>query len=127
LTKPPSSDKIEEKEKKEEKKMLQSELQRERNHLKERIARLQADLQPGQRELQELWERLTHVEALLPIEEESREEGAVALPRGGWANICREHGWQVRGDSAHRVVRREDPALHQSIVHWCVYDDRQYP
>jgi len=125
LTKSPSSDKIEEKEKEE--KMLQNELQRERNHLTERVARLEADLQPRQRELQELRQRLTHVEALLPIEEESREGEAVQLPRGGWANICREHGWQVRGDSAHRVVRREDPALHESIVHWCAYDDRQYP
>ena len=109
--------------------MLQSELQRERERLRERIAKLEADLQPRQVELQKARERLTHVEALFPIEKEGTERGPVKVPYGGWAKICRERGWQaqVKGDSAHRVVMRQDPALHQSIPHWCTYDNRQYP
>ena len=44
-----------------------------------------------------------------------------------WKALCDDHGWRVGGDSAHRVVRRNDPALHASIKHKCVYDGRDYP
>ena len=108
--------------------MLQNELQRERNRLEERIETLEAELQPRQRELRELRERLGHVKGLLPSEQTTPlGNSQEPLARVKWARICREHGWQVGGDSAHRVVMRENPPLHRSISHWCTYDNRQYP
>ncbi len=106
--------------------MLQNELQRERERLKNQIAEVEADLQPKQAELRELREKLTHIEALLPIEKGGTGSRVKAPPRI-WAKLCREHSLQIGGDSAHRVVRRENPVLHQSIPHWCTYDNRQYP
>ncbi len=44
-----------------------------------------------------------------------------------WKAVADEHGYEVRKDSAHRVVARLDPALHASIGHHCVVEKRSYP
>ena len=48
-------------------------------------------------------------------------------PKQNWKRICDDHGWRVGGNSAHRVVMRMDPVLHESISHYCSYDTRWYP
>ena len=78
------------------------------------------------------------IEQLLPVEEELRRKRAerqhmVALieSRTGnvespirsrkvnWADICRDNNLYVGGDSAHRVVNRLRPDIHESIPHPC--------
>ena len=98
-------------------------LQEEQNSLQARIENLESQIAPLERELEACRERLVHVNALL---------GVINPPPGrvervNWALLCRQHGWHVGGDSAHRVVRRQDPTLHDSIPHQCDYDGRTYP
>ena len=78
------------------------------------------------------------IERLLPVEDELRKKRAerqhmVALieSRTGtvespirsrtvnWAGICRDNNLHVGGDSAHRVVKRLRPDIHQSTPHDC--------
>ena len=107
--------------------MLINELREKQRSLKEVIAKLEAQMEPIQAELQKKRETLVHVEALL-----ADETGKTAAPerviykRGIWAKLCWERDWPVKGDSAHRVVMRRDPKLHVSIPHKCCYDGKTY-
>ena len=103
-------------------------LEQEKKSLETRISNLQSRIAPMQKELNELRERLHHVNALIPVEHgTSVSPPDDKLPRGFWANLCKEKGWPTGVDSAHRVVRKKDPQLHSSIQHQCKYDGKMYP
>lgn len=77
-----------------------------------------------------------HAHLFEPIWSMAREVSPVEPPgtppplspdRSNWAKLCRERGWDVGGDSAHRIVLRRDPTLHRSIPHSCKYDGKTYP
>jgi len=45
-----------------------------------------------------------------------------------WQAVADQYGYDVGGDSAHRVVARLNPALHASIEHQdCAVEKRSYP
>ena len=97
-------------------------LEQEQKSLEVEIKKLELQILPIQKKLQELRERKFHIDSLLGQKTE------ISTPqRVNWAEICREHGWIPGGDSSHRVVRRRDPNLHGSIPHKCHYDGRTYP
>ncbi len=103
-------------------------LENEKKRLEAKISDLELKMDPIQKELRELRERLSHVRALMPAERgESIQSTSDKLPKGYWANLCREHNLYIGGDSGHRVVAREAPQLHRSIPHWCDIDGRRYP
>lgn len=95
--------------------------------LETEIQELEQQIAPLQKKLQEKRERLVHVKALLPINNREPSAVASAEKKISWAVICRQHNWPIKNDSAHRVVQRQDPKLHDSIQHHCVYDGRTYP
>ncbi len=103
-------------------------LEQEKRSLEARISKLQSKITPLQKELNELCDRLIHVNALMPVTEVmpiSRSDDKLGY--GIWAKLCRENNWPVGGDSAHRVVMRNDPQLHRSIPHQCKIDGKMYP
>ncbi len=103
-------------------------LENEKKRLEAKISDLELKIEPIQKELRELRERLSHVIALMPAERgESIQSTSDKLPKGYWANLCREHNLYIGGDSGHRVVARKAPQLHRSIPHWCDIDGRMYP
>ncbi len=103
-------------------------LEQEQKSLEAEINKLESQIAPIQKELQERRERLSHINALLPAKTGSSIAPQPArVKRGIWSELCRQHSWYVGGDSAHRVVRRQDPKLHSSISHKCDYDGRTYP
>ena len=103
-------------------------LEQEKKSLETRISNLQSKIAPIQKELNELRERLHHVNALIPVEHGmSVSTNDDKLEWGFWSKLCREKGWPVRGDNPHRVVRRKDPQLHSSITHQCKIDGKMYP
>lgn len=80
------------------------------------------------------WERLKKEQELLGRVRQLQGGGtpasvhqATTASKQTWKAMCDAHGWRVGGDSAHRVVRRNNPALHASIPHQCDYDGRVYP
>jgi len=97
-------------------------LEQESKLLAEKIVKLESQSAPIQKELQEARAKKVHVEALL-----GQTSQPPNIPKVCWKTLCREHGWDVGLDSAHRVARKRDPHLHRSIPHNCVYDDRIYP
>ena len=101
-------------------------LEQEQKLLQAEIEKRESQIAPIQRELKELRERLSHINALLPSQS-GRTKTMEHPPRGVWADLCRRNGWDIGGDSPHRVVRRKDPELHRSIPHLCTYDGRRYP
>jgi len=108
--------------------MVTINLEQEQQSLAAEILRLEAQIAPLQNQLQAALERLSHIDALLPAgTRTSTESWSNRLERVNWSELCRQHGWTVGGDSAHRVVRRRDPMLHRSIPHQCDYDGRAYP
>jgi hypothetical protein len=104
-------------------------LNQEKALLEEKISSIESQIAPLQAELRECRERLSHVIALMP--EEYLEPSAPSLTddtgKGFWSKLCAENGLPIRGDSAHRVVMRQDRQLHDSIPHYCIYDRRKYP
>ncbi len=102
--------------------MASIDLKQEQKSLNERIAKLELQLNPIQKQLQQARERLMHVEALL-----GHTSQPASVGRGYWKKLCRQHGWDVGGDSAHRVAKRRDPQLHKSIPHICEIAGRTYP
>ena len=107
--------------------MVTINLEQEQKLLEAEINKLESQMAPIQRELQGLRERLSHINALLVPKTERSVASDVKVKRGFWSELCRQHGWYVGGDSAHRVVRRRDPKLHNSIPHKCDIDNRMYP
>ena len=102
-------------------------LENEKKRLEVKISDLELKMDPIQKELRELRERLSHVRALMPTEPGvSIQLTSDKLPKGYWAKLCREHNLYIGGDSAHRVVARKAPQLHRSIAHWCDIDERMY-
>ena len=94
----------------------------EKELLESEISRLELQIAPMNEELQAKRQRLSHICALMNDTPRIPE-----LRRGIWTELCNQHGWQIGGDSAHRVVRRQDSELHSSIPHECPYDGRRYP
>ena len=103
-------------------------LEQQQKLLGAEIDKFESEIAPRQKKLQELRERLFHVNALL-----AAETGRSVTPvpakakRGIWSELCRQHGWYIGGNSAHRIVMSQDPNLHSSISHKCGYDGRTYP
>jgi hypothetical protein len=96
----------------------------EKELLESEINRLEMQKNPIEEELRIKRERLSHINALI-----NDNGGNVQAPtprRGIWTELCNQYGWQIGGDSAHRVVRRQNPDLHSSIPHNCPYDGRTY-
>ena len=102
-------------------------LEQEKKILETEIQEFEQQIAPLQKKLQEKRERLVHVKALLPVKNGESSVVASAEKKISWAGICRQHNWPVKKDSAHRVVQRQDPKLHDSIQHHCIYDSRTYP
>lgn len=96
----------------------------EKQQLESEISRLEQQIIPIEEELRTKRERLSHVNALM---NDNAVNTRFHTPRRGiWTELCNQHGWQIGGDSAHRVVRRQNPELHSSIPHNCPYDGRTY-
>ncbi len=103
-------------------------LEQEQKSLQAEINKLELQIAPIQKKLQELRERRSHINALLPAKIGSSIAPQPARVKYGfWAELCRHRGWPARGNSAHRVVIGQDPNLHSSIPHKCDYDNRTYP
>lgn len=101
-------------------------LEQEKKSLLGRINKLEAQIAPLQKELNQNRDRLLHVIALMPVKGNSPKPPS-KIEWGYWKKLCREQGWQVGGDSAHRVVKRKNPTLHNSIPHKCDIDGKTYP
>jgi len=103
-------------------------LEQEQKSLEAEIKKLELQIAPLHKELQERRERLFHVKALRAAKTgNSIASVSAKVKRGIWSELCRQHGWYIGGDSAHRVVRRQDGKLHSSIPHKCDYDGKTYP
>jgi len=103
-------------------------LEQEKKSLEEKISNLKSRLAPMQKELNELSDRLIHINALMPVKHGMHVSAPDNKPEHGiWARLCRENNWPVKGDNPHRVVRRKDPQLHSSIPHYCKIDGKMYP
>jgi septal ring factor EnvC (AmiA/AmiB activator) len=105
--------------------MVTINLEQEQESLQREIDRLESQIAPLERRRRELRERLSHIAALLP--QRNGIANVRITERINWAEQCRQHNLYVGGDSAHRVLRRELPNLHNTIPHNCVYDGRTYP
>ena len=103
--------------------MLDSELNKERDLLREQIEELSVKAE----ELRRKETRLRHVEALLGIEGDGINGAEDDQSKGiNWADCCREYGLSPGGDSGHRVLKRLKPEIHASIPHVCIIDTRIY-
>ena len=103
-------------------------LESEKNRLERKISELELKITPIQKEIRQLRERLSHVSALLPANSSNITNTTTEkLPKGFWKNLCNKHNLYVGGDSAHRVVFRKAPQLHNSIHHKCDIDGKMYP
>ena len=115
--------------------MLVEELERKLGEVEAQIGQIEKRINPMQEELRRLREYRQHVLGLLQFEQGDSSSAPMApvdFPRKPsrvpyWKRIADERGYYVGGDSAHRVVIRENPELHLSITHQCDYDGRQYP
>ena len=114
--------------------MLKEELLRRKTELEKEVANLELKIRPFAEDLNTKREMLQHVVRYIELDEGSADESYTSIaPRLRvvkpltWARICRRRGWDVGVDSAHRVVRKQDPSLHASIPHDCGYDGREYP
>jgi TolA-binding protein len=115
--------------------MLSQELRARLSKLDAEIAVLEEEIRPLQQKLSGLQEFREHALRLLELENGGSAKTThvtAVVPRkpGGdphWQAIAEQHGYRVNGDSAHRVVRRRNPALHASIAHHCDYDQKSYP
>ena len=108
---------------------MQIDLDQEKKLLEADIRKLESQIAPLAKELAQKRGLLSNVRALLEAKlgKPSSPQYPDADKKGFWKNLCNEKGWHVGGDSAHRVVLREDPDLHRSIAHKCSYDQRTYP
>ena len=117
--------------------MLTEQLRTRVLELDGQIDSLEKEMAPMQERLDRLQELRKQAVRLLELENGTgpakitRIERAVRRNRNGepvWSIIAAERGFRVGKDSAHRVVAREDPALHASIAHEnCKVDNRSYP
>ena len=101
--------------------MLETELRKEMTILEQQIGELRAKVD----ELRQVEDRIRHVQALLGDEEYGNEAGNEIKQRTrrgvNWAELCRENGLSVGGNSGHRVLLRQKPEIHASISHLCPY------
>ena len=109
--------------------MLKNELLEKHKSLKQEITQLEKQVEPIMLDLQKKRDTLIHVEALLATEPG---ETIIPLPEKdesiNWAQLCRNNGWPLCGNSGHRVVKKMDSKLHASIPHTCIYEgNRTYP
>ena len=93
--------------------MLESSLHEEKESLED----LKSKLQPIVDEFVAVETRLQHVNALLGIS--PPENGANGHARVNWAKLCRENGLPLNGDSGHRVLKRLNPQVHDTVQHEC--------
>ena len=112
--------------------MYLKQLKRRSEEVQHDIEELERTIQPFQYELRRKKEALDHLQSLVRFES-GEAPGSSLLhdgpsqiaqfsgKKGDWKHICREHGWTVGADSAHRVVMRQDPQLHADILHVCPY------
>lgn len=109
-------------------------LRRKLNEAEAQISQLEQRINPLQEELRRWRKYRDHVLGVLEFEGDSVIPPNVRhdfprKPSGApyWKAMADEHGYYVGGDSAHRVVRRNNAQLHASIPHYCKVDQRQYP
>ncbi|MBI4313088.1 MAG: hypothetical protein HY681_15125 [Chloroflexi bacterium] len=101
------------------------------DHFRQRREQLLAEIAQIERQIAPLVKQLSHkkellkaLENLIDLETNPKSEPIGSTPSSQkvkWAQICREHGWPVGGNSAHRIVMGRDPKLHASIPHSCEY------
>jgi hypothetical protein len=113
--------------------MLADALKERLGRLDSRIKELEGEIAPLEQERRQLEEHRRQVVALLELENGSHASAVhLSVPtwstgNPNWQAICDQYGYVVGGDSAHRVLMRNNPALHVTIRHECTYDRRSYP
>ena len=114
--------------------MLKEELLKKKAELEKEVANLELKIKPLSEDLKMKRETLQHLDRFIELEDGSTTgfrpspyPQPSSVKKGDWSDICRSRGWKVGVDSAHRVVKKQNPALHASIPHRCTYDDREYP
>ena len=107
---------------------FKQELLKRQHDLRSEIQLLERDIESLQNVVGEKRDALVNVIRLIEYEDGDggKRAGAVTGPLN-WAAICRENGLIVGGDSAHRVVLKNNPSLHSRMPHYCTYEKKGFP
>ncbi|MDA0769175.1 MAG: hypothetical protein O2821_03010 [Chloroflexi bacterium] len=107
---------------------FEKELLKKQHELRSEIELKERVLESLQNEIGEKREALVNVSRLIEYEDgDGGEKVSTVIGPLNWAAICRENGLIVGGDSAHRVVLKNDPILHSRWPHYCTYEKKGFP